>query len=484
MRSSKIKVFWIEIALFSFVVGCLFLITMFVFPKADEHVFCTSTSLNFDSMFSYALNYGNGRLIGNIICIVFSHFYEFKSVIISFVVLFIIFILYRTYFDRNYEMVIPIAILVLFIPGSMFSSVFLDFPSFVNYVVPLSLFLFVYAIINNKLQIKPTYLKFISLVVAGIMVCLFSENTTVVACFASILFIITKALNKKNIDRQHISFLIATFIGCFGMLLIPKMMGVEKKLSSYREVTFSITDIIGNILLATDVINDFVIVFFIISFGLGYIAVKLRKVDTINFACIAVMGLHTVFSFLIYGQESNTFVRLINLLLLGMFCVATIVLILRTLEREKALSKINWLILSVISVGLLAFVNLSSSKERIFYVTYTLLLLMALDVLKDCFELGMLSVFINNSNKCLRFFVLSCFIIVFSFIQLESQVKGFCEFAIRNENVINSTFESFEDRFGYGSNFEMFSYAIDNKKYFDPQESVVWPRETWIDALQ
>lgn len=483
MKIKQNKAFLIESVLFFFVFGCVWLITAFVSPKVDEYIFSTSTELNFGSIFSYTLNYGNGRLLGNIICIVFSHLFEFRSVIISFVMASIVFVLYRIYFNKKVEALIPIAVLVLFMPRSMFSSVLLDFPSFINYVVPLLLFLIAYALLNDRLQIKSTVMKFVLIMVVGVAICLFSENTTGIVFLAAVLFMVICFLNTKKIDAKSSAFLFATVVGSIVMLAIPEIMGVEEKLDSYHAFTLSLTDIFGNLMFAADIINDFVLLFIIISLGLGYMTVKMKKIDTVNCVCMTVMGGYTVFSLLIFSHTvNNTFVRLINLFFTVTFCIATAVLIIRTAEKEKSLSKLTWLVLAAASVGPMTLVNILS--YRTFYITYVMLLLLALDVLYDCFKACTLKTVADKRKRHICTAVLAGFMVMFSVMQFEMQLEGFCTYVIKNENVVNASSVDFEDKFGYGLNPGIFDFALENKKYFAPDESKIWPDENCLDALK
>lgn len=483
MKVKQKKGFLTETVLFIFIFGCIWLITAFVSPKVDEYIFGTSTELNFESIFLYTLNYGNGRVLGNIVCILFSHLFEFRSIIISLVMVSIIFLLYRIYSNKKFETIIPIAILVFFMPRNMFSSVLLDFPSFVNYVVPFLLFLIVYAVLNDRFQIKSTVIEIVLIMVVGFSTGLFSENTTGIIFLAAVLFVIISFLNKKKIDAKANTFLFAMVVSCIVMLVVPKIMGVENKLDSYRAVTYSLTDIFGNLLFAADVINDFILLFIIISLGLGYITFKSKKFDTVNCVCMTVMGLYTVFSLLIFSQTTNnTFVRLINLVFIVAFCIATAVLIMRTAEEKKSMSKLAWLILSVASVGPMTLVNILSYRN--FYITYAMLLMLALEVLVDCFKVCSYKAVEDKRKKYIFTAVLASFMVMFSVMQFEIQLEGFCIYIIKNENIINDTSVNFEEKFGYGLNPDILDFALENKKYFDPVESKIWPDENRMEALR
>ncbi len=102
-----------------------------------------------------------------------------------------------------------------------------------------------------------------------------------------------------------------------------------------------------------------------------------------------------------------------------------------------------------------------------------MLLLSAFNSIKFCLEIGDF-----DQITIRRFYrpfvkVLACFVLMFSVVKVEAQVEEFCKYIVKNETQMNGSSESFEKRFGYGFNIDVFTYAIENKKYFDPKESVI-----------
>ncbi|MBP3329031.1 MAG: hypothetical protein J6L91_08995, partial [Clostridia bacterium] len=72
-----------EIALYFWAFVCLSVITFFSEPHIDEHIFSVSTDFNLKSIWDYCVGYGNGRLLGNLFCVFFSHIYWLKFVFVS-----------------------------------------------------------------------------------------------------------------------------------------------------------------------------------------------------------------------------------------------------------------------------------------------------------------------------------------------------------------------------------------------------------------
>ncbi len=117
--------------------------------------------------------------------------------------------------------------------------------------------------------------------------CLFSENTTGIIFLAALFLIIKKIVNKNKVEFQYVVFLLSVVVGSMIMWLIPRITGVEEKLKSYRAVTFSLTEIFGNLMLAADIVNGFVLLFIILTSSLCYIMVKTRKNNFIDsYACL------------------------------------------------------------------------------------------------------------------------------------------------------------------------------------------------------
>ena len=482
MKKQGLKKQWIEVFLFAFVFVCILVATCSIYPKVDEHIFSVSMNFDFASIMSYALNYGNGRLIGNLICIFFSFLYQYKFIFVSLTVTVISICVYKLFFKDKPSLIIPITFLVIFPAESMYNSLILDFPSFTNYVVPAAFISAALLAIKNYKSTGRKVFNILIISISTILSCLFSENTTVIVVLLSLSILILGWIQNKKISVEKVFFFVSSLIGSMVMILIPVCTGTSEKLSSYHAVTFSISDIFGNTMLSTDIINDFVLIFFIISFCISYITIKSRKLNSLDWTCISVMFLYIVYSLLFSDFEVLAYSRFITLMFTVIYLFAASYLIFKISDKRIRYGSISLVILAVLSAAEMVVINILF--HRTFYITYYLLLILAMFLISEIMSNDNFVSDVKISKRAITVTAM-CFFIIFSSLQCVSTFKKFDDYVIANENIKNSTSQTFEEKFGSGGfSIEIFTDAIENKAYYDPSESVLWPRDGWLECLK
>lgn len=471
----------LEVFAFLFVFGCMLLMTFSIFPKVDEHIFCVSVKWDFDSVIRYILNYGNGRFLGNLICIFFSHYYKLKFILVSFIITSLTYIIYKAFFKGKVLFIIPLAILVFFPSKLMNDSVFLDFPSFVNYVVPMLFISITLLALKNYDSNRLKHLKLFVIGINTVLACLFSENTTIIIVVLAVFSLVIKKISKDKNFFGEIVFLISSLLGSLIMYLIPILTGTSHKLDSYHAMTFSPKDLFANMMLASNIINEFVFVFSIISVSLTYIVLKNNKSTFFDWVCITILHLYIFLSLSIKSFESNVFTSVIIMLSTAVYLLAVFSIVIRFFSKRLRLYLSALILISMESVAQMVFINILS--YRCFYATYYLVLIFALILVNEVFKEQLLKYDLPKLTRATTI-VNVCFLLLFSIIQCESTIRSFDVYVLANERQKTLESQTFDEKFGSGFNFEIITYAFENRKYYNPTESVIWPRENWNEIFR
>ncbi len=477
MKAFQNKSCFIEQVLFFFVYVCILTVSVFVFPQVDEHIFAVSTEVDFNSILKYCFEYGNGRLIGNLLCVTLSHFYLFKPLFISLVMTLLVFSLYKLFFNGTKEFILIVAALCLFVSNEMLGATIYNFPSFTNYVVPCAMFVFVIAVIENKIQIKNVALKLCSVSLLSVFSCLFSENTSGIIVAFAFAGLILKIVSKKKITLDYRIFLFSTIIGSLFMYLIPKCANVDSKLDSYHSLTFYPIEIVSNFMLTMDIVSEFILLFIVLSFCLICITLKSKKITVIDIVCFATMLLYILISAVLLNKEDNVFIRVIISSFSLLYFSAVIFLIIRFPVQKIRYNCLALLILIVASVVPMFFINILS--HRTFYITFILVMLLTLCLLKEVKFIVAERNLLNFKKCVVPIFIL--LLVVFSVVQFQNQEKKFYDYVHLNENKKMGYSQSSEESFD--SDVDMYGFVLDNQKYFNPKESVIWPKESWIGVF-
>lgn len=482
MKMIRYKDSIIESALFFLVFTCFLVVAAFVFPQVDEHIFCVSTEPNIHSILNYCVSYGNGRLIGNFLCVAFSHLYIMKPVFISIIMTLLIFSLYKLFFSGKTEMILPMTVLCLCAPAEMLEATMYNFPSFTNYVVPCAIFILIFAVMTREIRIRNQILRIGIIAILNVSACLFSENSTGIIVAFAVLFVVLKIRNKKKIILDDVVFFASIIVGSFLMYIIPKLANVDTKLDSYHSLTFSVTEILSNFMLSMDIVSDFVLLSITLSFCLLGLTLKKRKLTFADSICIVVVLLYILVSIMLLNKENDALTRaLISFLSILFFCAVAFLVVKLPMRKSRYIC-LGLLILIMASVIPMSFINILS--HRTFYITFIMVLLLCLYLLKETInELKFIgNFFLKFKNVVVMTFAI--FVMVVSVTQFQHQAEKFGNYVFQNEMIKGNYSQSYAEKFESGINTEIYAFALENSKYFNPRESVIWPRESWIGIFQ
>lgn len=473
----------IESLFFVLVFACFSVATCFTQPKIDDHIFSVCTELNFSSVFSYSFAYGNGRLFGNTIAILFSHLYLLKPLFSGFILSTLSIMLYKLFFDHNIPIFLAISLLVLFPSILFFENSYAFFPSFANYVVPFtfavsSLVLFKSYKFNNDADKKSGVLKLVFAFLLNFVACFFSENTTIVIITMSVLLNIRDFLLNKKLSVSNFVMLASSGLGGLGMLLIPHIFGVSEKLDGYHSVSFKLTDIVGNIMLICDIISILIIPISLLSFSFVLTYCK-RKKTFIDYFLLCYLVCYSGF-IVVYNEldYNNAFFRLMITFLSIFYLISISVLSLKFKDKDIKYTSFGFCILISISIASMIFVNIVGPRTH--YTTFILILMLA-------FYLISKNIKTNISSSALKSAIslsLSAFLLFSTVFCFSYNVKNFDNYVIENELGYKQNEEEFGERFGTGFSPQMYTYAFEKIEYLDPEISNLWPRDTWMEVLQ
>jgi hypothetical protein len=435
-----------------------FLMFLFICPQSDVFLFAQATDGRFGSVLSYSLNYGNGRLLGNVMGVYFSSHFACAGLIVSFVLTLLVVLLNCIFWDNSNYAIFPLALLIAVPSGGMVGECYYLFAGFCNYVVPIVLLLVGILIIKYLLCIQSAgplkrYVLLAIDFVCTACVCLFSENTTIVAVVASVVFVIYWYIRTKKPSIYLILHLFAALLGTLIMCLIPLLTDTGMKMQSYRQVAATPYDIILQCVISllrfADIFNQMYIPVFLLSFSMFFLCLKqkrfkssLRQIQLAVFAaypflCIGVglLDSHSLISTL-------TMYNVIDVMLVVIFIINILVTIGLTEDKSLRLSLWALAVITFFSVAPMMIVN--QSGHRTYYTTFICMTVFSLFLLR----LHIAEFFLKCENKpfsksCFSGIAAACFLVITLAFSLQSLYNY--DFYVIRSNYIAEKISANED---------------------------------------
>ena len=220
----------------------------------------------------------NGRYMGNIFSVILSQSVIIKSLISSFIITSIIYIIHRCVKVKY----IYIILLFLLMPLDIFKESIVWMSGFANYVIS-TLFLLIFFILfqKNWKERKISYLSFISFIII-ILSSLFIENMTVFLLLYLFSANIIYYIKYKRININLVISLIGAIVGFLIMFLHPTYLNILHGNDGYRNIKDDdglINRIIGNYAL---VIKKYIVEFSSIIFIFIMYTIKKNHSDNKN----------------------------------------------------------------------------------------------------------------------------------------------------------------------------------------------------------
>lgn len=359
---------------------------MFTYPQYDVLLFTRDFKGDFISVLHEAINYGNGRLLGNIFGFYFSHHFTAAIFATAFFLTLIVFLSNRLFFDGNRKTAFPIAVCIAFPAVGLMREVYSMIAAFCNYAVPFA-FALMSGVLIKRIKSGESRLLYIPFAVSTVGACLFSENTTVVMLCAAVLIIVGDLCSNKKVSESGIVNFIFTLIGTLIMYLIPRLTETQEKLSGYRGFVTEPKALIYNIIAAVRsfslLANQYVLVYAAISAVMIYVLFKQCKtykaVKIMLTAVLTAVPLLGIFA-VIFAEKANKFAMLFLMLELAYLVTVLIVSILSK-QRKLIFSFVMTVILLCSAVGPMTIVN--HRGDRTFYTTFAILFCYAMFLIKE-----------------------------------------------------------------------------------------------------
>ncbi|MBQ7100838.1 MAG: hypothetical protein IJN81_04335, partial [Clostridia bacterium] len=362
----------------------------FMIPQSDVFLFARATHGELSEVINHALYYGNGRLLGNIIGMFFSNYFEYAFLTVSVGLTLMIALLNEFLFNQSKYMIIPLALIVMFPSSGMISEAYYVFPAFCNYVLPCVFFLISVICIKRitdieKLTFPASCFFALTIVVSGVSVCLFSENTTIIALTFSVLQLLYTFATMKKVKFLQVVYTFSVFIGAAIMYLLPKITKTSHNMDHYRSVEISIHRILASFARFSEVMISLSLVLAILSVALILLCWKKTNFSPIiKYMLTSFYVLFTVVSFVFRDFETaDIYISRINFIaiaVVGAYIMLTIIIIFSLDEKQIRFQMLLYGVLLASSIAPMMFVN--QYGFRTYYLTAIIILMIACSVLK------------------------------------------------------------------------------------------------------
>ncbi len=387
LTSTKSKFFISFEYIFIFIVTSL--VFFFMIPQVDVFWLSYGAENNLSSVFNASLFYGNGRFLGNFIGTLLSINFQYAFLLVSIALTSIIAMLNYLTFNNKYA-VIPLAILVLFPSSAMMSETYFLFASFCNYTLPIALTLLSVSLIKylDNSKSKRTLTELIASVIIAVSSLasgLFSENTSIVIFVWSLLICFASFKAKSKIKPHHIMNVIGTTFGLVLMFAIPRLTDTAALMDGYRSVSFDLNDIVASFVKFSEVISNQTFVIIMVSVALIFLCYKKSRLNTsiktvfsIYFALFPILG----FVLKDFRPEAFYLSRVNFSVFFGMalYILLSTITIFSIENKKLRLKGILYGLLISSSIAPMMFVT--QHGYRVYYITFILLILFALDFIK------------------------------------------------------------------------------------------------------
>lgn len=196
-----------------FVSECLllFVLSLFFVPQCDDLIFLYVFEYsNLKEFMHHVLYYGNGRLLGNICALFFSRHMELFHIFEIILMAAFSILVEKLTELRNSKIFVLAAITA--VPLWQFKELIVWMSAFVNYFIPIVLFLLTLLIIKKNLCIKSKFF-FAVLFLVGICEQLFVESNTIINIFFVLILLLYFIKSKAAHIKEALVLLVSNILG-------------------------------------------------------------------------------------------------------------------------------------------------------------------------------------------------------------------------------------------------------------------------------
>lgn len=213
-----------------------FLVMLGVPLSFDDRSFASSTLSSFKDYWNFSLNYGNGRLLGNLGVKYLVKSQIFRTFVKAFTLSSLTVIMPYTMKLSRKECYFACFILLILCSPGIFAQCYSWTSGFQNYVPPLFLFLFVISIVvYNSTCTGCKRLFLCAVLLSSICMQLYIEHSTCINILCGILLIVYARIKNNNLLFPLV-FLIGALSGAIIMLAIPNIYVPELGMIGSREI--------------------------------------------------------------------------------------------------------------------------------------------------------------------------------------------------------------------------------------------------------
>ncbi len=372
---------------------CLLTTFLFIIPQSDIFIFKRSSGSDFGAIFDYSLNYGNGRLLGNIIGTLFAHYFDAAWVFVSVCLFVTVFLLNQLLFKQSVYTVFPLAILIIFPSSGAFSECYSLVASFVNFFVPITfalIALFLCKTINERrLSATPKIILEILLFVVGFASCLFSENSTIVFFTVAFLMLAYKKVYGKKIGAAELVYFLSTLVAGITMVAIPILTKTSQKMDDYRSVSTGIKEIaVGAVASFTrfaEIFNSFTLLLFVLSAALILCLMKQKSNQKFKTFAITFFAVYPVFAILMrlfaYQSRMLPVLHIFETLAVAVYLIVFLFTIWKIDAKEQRNISICGFLVLLSSIAPMLLV--SQYGHRTYLTSYFTLIFLAFYLLRE-----------------------------------------------------------------------------------------------------
>lgn len=366
----------------------------FILPQSDVFLFAQETDGSFRSVWDFSLHYGNGRLLGNLIGVYFSSHFAYAGFIVATVLTFMVFLLNYLLFNHDLYTVFPVALLIAIPSTGIVTECYHLFTGFCNYVTPmmfLELSLCCMKGLSGATGLRKLFLLSAA-AICGFSLCLFSENTTILALATFFALLCGSFARLKSAFFPSLLCFISSLLGSLVMFLIPVMTQTGEKMDSYRSIASGVFGIIRQCVISfcqfADIFNHIYVVLFLFSFAMLMLCIRQDYGSThLKNLQITVYSVYPFFCMAMNTLDSHslaaslTIIKLIDGAVLIFYAVNVLVTIIHIKERSFRKTCLLMAALTLISVAPLMVVNITG--HRTYYTTYIYMVVFSVVIIRS-----------------------------------------------------------------------------------------------------
>lgn len=249
---------------------------MFCVPLTHDDLGMHKVKIDFENIFLI----GNGRLVGNVIGIIFSKYEFIRMIGKAFCLTALVVLLQKMLKNNSCKELLVCMLLVLCPAKTIFAESYSWTAGFGNYVPVIVIELLIICMVFATYKSK--YIQGIAcgaILILSILDNLFIEHCTlvnIILCWGFLLFCI---FHKKKVRLTLIFACVGTAIGSASMFLVPRLLKVSYKMEQYRHVNLGldmIKTVISNVFTISRYMSGSIVLLVILSVALLYIR---RKTD-------------------------------------------------------------------------------------------------------------------------------------------------------------------------------------------------------------